>query len=206
MSDFENLKQRGVETLKRCGALLPKGHYILSSGKRSPDYVQIGKVQANPKSMIEISNLLAEKIKKSYPNLKINSVAAPAIGGIIPGYQMAVSLDIEESIFFERNKETNEFELKRSYQIVPGWNYLVVEDVVTTGGSFLKVAELITKLGGNVVLAASFVDRTGGKKFDYPFISLIDMELEIYEADALPDWLAAIPPVKPGSNNKPGGN
>ncbi len=200
---IEFMESRALEILSECGAHLKDGHFILSSGLRSDQYIQIGKVQANHKKMKELSDLLAEKIKSTYPDLKIDIVASPAIGGIIPGYQLSGSLGIEENIFCERNKETNEFEFRRGYSIEAGKNYLVVEDVVTTGGSFIKVAELIKKSGGNVVLATSFVDRTGGKTFDYPFISLLKLNIKTYDPNDLPDSLKNIPPMKPGSNAKP---
>jgi orotate phosphoribosyltransferase len=200
---IEEIEKRSFEILNECGAHLKNGHFILSSGLRSEEYVQIGKVQANYKKMKELSDLLAEKIRISYPDLRIDIVASPAIGGIIPSYQLSGSLGVNENIFCERSKETNEFEFRRGYFIEAGKNYLIVEDVVTTGGSFLKVADLIKKSGGNVVLITSFIDRTGGKTFEYPFISSVKLDIKTYDPANLPDHLKDIPPVKPGSNNKP---
>ena len=198
---IKEIEERSIEILKKCGAYLRNGHFILSSGLRSEEYVQIGTVQANYKVMKEISDLLAEKIKMSYPDLRIDAIASPAIGGIIPGYQLSGSLGVEKNIFCERNKETNEFEFRRGYFIEAGKNYAIAEDVVTTGGSFLKVADLIKKSGGNVVLITSFINRTGGKIFEYPFISLLNLDIKTYNLNNLPDHLKDIPPIKPGSNN-----
>ena len=199
---IKEIEFKALEILSECNAHLTNGHFILSSGLRSDQYIQIGKVQANYSKMKELSDLLAEKIKLLYPDLKINVVASPAIGGIIPGYQLSGSLAVNENIFCERNKETNEFEFRRGYSIEAGKNYIIVEDVVTTGGSFIKVAELIRELGGNVVLIASFIDRTSGKTFEYPFVSLLTLNIKTYEPHNLPDSLKNIPPIKPGSNGK----
>lgn len=197
-NDFET---QALQVLKDCRAML-NGHFILSSGLRSDQYIQIGKVQSNYTQMQKLSDLLAAKIKHNYQDLKIDAIVSPAIGGIIPGYQLSMSLGIEQNIFCERNKESNEFEFRRGYEIIPGMNYAIVEDVITTGGSFLKVAELIEKAGGNVVLITSFIDRTKGKTFKYPFISLLKLNIETYDPNNLPDFLQKIPPVKPGSNQK----
>jgi orotate phosphoribosyltransferase len=199
---ISKIENRALDVLSECGAHLKNGHFILSSGLRSEEYIQIGKVQSNYKKMKELSDLLAEKIRIHYPDLKIDFIAAPAIGGIIPGYQLSGSLGVEENIFCERNKETNEFEFRRGYFIEAGKNYLIVEDVVTTGGSFLKVADLIKASGGNVIMVTSFINRTGGKIFEYPFISLLTLDIKTYDPNNLPDHLKNKTAVKPGSNQK----
>lgn len=205
MVDFEDSQEKGLKILEECDVVLRGGHYIYSSGNHGPDYVQIAAVQSKPEKMIELSNLFAEKIRALNPNLKIDSIVGPEVGAVIPAYQMAISLGIKECLSFKKNGKDengkNKFELRPGCKIIPGNNYIVIEDVVTTGATLLEVAKSVESLGGNVVLATCFVDRSGGKKFDYPFISLVEMQLEIYKPDELPDWLAARPVVKPGSNN-----
>lgn len=189
-----------LDILKQTTALLDDGHYLLSSGRSSRQYIQCAKLQEFPKLLRQISKLLAEKIETQ--NLKIDCVASPAIGAIIPGYQLCVDLNCEHNIFMERNKE-GQFELRRSYNIKPGWNYLIMEDVVTTGNSFRAVGEIIRAGGGNVIAVACYVDRTNGayKDFGINFIPLISLDIPSYGVDDLPEDLKHIKPYKPGSNN-----
>lgn len=189
-----------ISQLKKYGALL-EGDFILSSGKRSREYCQFARIHEYPEAMIEFAEILAKKICEEFPNLKIDCIASPAMGGIIPGYQLAISLGIKRYIFCEKNKD-DIFEFRRNFQIVPGENYLIVEDVITTGGSFEKVANLIEAEGGKVVLITSFVDRTLGKTFKYPFLPMISLNIPTYNPSDLPEDLKQIPPVKPGSNKK----
>jgi orotate phosphoribosyltransferase len=188
-----------LNVLKKHNALL-EGHFILSSGKRSSQYVQFAKIHENPLVMQELGGLLAEKIKQKCSELKIkiDCVASPAIGAIIPGYQVALSLGAQEYIFCERNAE-KKFEFRRNFKIKKGANYLIVEDVITTGLSFGEVAEIIQSEGGNVVMISSFIDRTENRSFDYPFISLIKLDIKTYDPDKLPPQLQSIEPIKPGS-------
>lgn len=196
MNDDQTL----ILELTKYKALL-QDHFILSSGRHSRQYIQFARIHEYPEAMKKFSGFLARKIKEYYPDIKIDCVASPAIGAILPGYQLACDLNIKRYIFCERNKDSV-FEFRRNFNIVSGENYLIVEDVVTTGGSFIKVANLIEASGGNVVLITSFIDRTGGKKFGYPFLPLISIEIPSFDADDLPEDLKKIPPIKPGSNNK----
>ena len=188
-----------IEKLKEYKALL-EGHFILSSGRRSAQYVQFARIHEYPKAMKEFGDMLAEKISAQCEalNLKIDCVASPAIGAIVPGYQLAFSLGVERYVFCERNKE-GQFEFRRNFEIIAGQNYLIVEDVITTGGSFSEVAKLIEARGGKVVMVSSFIDRTNGKTFDYPFVPLISLEIPSYNENELPEFLKNIPSVKPGS-------
>jgi orotate phosphoribosyltransferase len=188
-----------IEKLKHHKALL-EGHFILTSGRRSAQYVQFARIHEYPDAMKEFGDMLAEKIKLKCEelNLKIDCIASPAIGAIVPGYQLASSLGVERYIFCERN-QNGEFEFRRNFEIISGQSYLIVEDVITTGKSFLELAKLIEDRGGRVVMVSSFIDRTNGKTFDYPFVSLISLEIPSYDVNELPDHLTNIPPVKPGS-------
>jgi orotate phosphoribosyltransferase len=196
MTDREHL----ISRLKEHNALL-EGHFMLSSGRRSRQYVQFARIHEYPEAMKEFSRLLMDKIRTEYSELRIDCIVSPAIGGVVPGYQLTCDLGIKRYIFCERNKESI-FEFRRNFEIVPGENYLIVEDVVTTGGSFIQVADLVEAAGGNVVLITSFIDRTGGKKFKYPYLPLISLNIDSYNPDELPEDLKLIQPIKPGSNNK----
>ncbi|MFO0110790.1 MAG: orotate phosphoribosyltransferase [Alphaproteobacteria bacterium] len=128
----------------------------------------------------------------------IDLVVAPAMGGVVVGYEMGRQLGVE-SIFCER--ENGAFTLRRGFAIPPGARILLVEDVVTTGKSSLETVECIRTHGGVVVAEASLIDRSGGesKKLPFPLFSLLTLDVRTYAADALPTHLAAIPAIKPGS-------
>ena len=197
MNDNQNLIE---ELLTKHNALL-SGHFILSSGKRSRQYVQFARIHEYPIAMKELSAALALKIKASYSELKIDCVVSPAIGAILPGYQLACDLGVERYIFCERNKDSA-FEFRRNFEVIAEKNYLIVEDVVTTGGSFKEVANLIEAKGGKVVLIVSFIDRNVDRKFEYPFLSLVSLDIPSFDPSDLPEDLRLIPAMKPGSNDK----
>lgn len=189
-----------LNLLKESNAIL-SGHFILSSGVHSDQYVQCAKLHEFPKVLKKFSSLLAQKINFLYPDLKIDCVASPAIGGILPGYEICCQLDCDQFFFAEKDS-LGGFEFRRGFQVQPGKNYLVAEDVVTTGGAIKKVVDLIKSQGGNVVLVASFIDRSNGlsEKFDFNFLSLLKIRINTYQPDSLPDDLKVIPVVKPGSS------
>lgn len=175
---------------------LKEGHFKLTSGMHSAQYVQCAMLLRFPDKAEIIAKALAEKFKDE----KIDLVVGPAIGGIIIAYEVARALDVP-SIFAERDQ--GEMTLKRGFSIKPGERILVIEDVITTGGSTQEVADLVSKLGGDVVAAGSIVDRSSEKnlKISVPFKSLIKLEIPVYKEEDCPLCKEGSKPYKPGSRN-----
>jgi orotate phosphoribosyltransferase len=183
-----------LDEFRAAGALL-QGHFILSSGLRSPVFLQKMFVFQDPKRTETLCRALAEKIEAAFG--KIDIVVSPAVGGIVPGYETARHLGAK-AIFVER--EEGRFQLRRGFTIEKGARVLLVEDIVTTGLSSRECIEAIREFPGDVVGAACLIDRSSGKaELGVPLISLAALDIPTYPADALPPELAAIPPVKPGS-------
>jgi orotate phosphoribosyltransferase len=176
---------------------LLQGHFILSSGLRSAQYLQCAKLLMHPKDSELICKSLSQKIKKIFK--KIDLVVAPAMGGIIVGYEVARHLKVP-SIFTER--VSGEFQLRRGFEIKPGAKILIVEDVITTGKSSMECAEVIKKHKGKVVGFACIVDRSNNQSvINLKIASQITFNIPTYRADQLPDKLKSIPATKPGSRN-----
>jgi orotate phosphoribosyltransferase len=183
-----------LDEFRAAGALL-QGHFILSSGLRSPVFLQKMFVFQDPKRTETLCRALAEKIEAAFG--KIDIVVSPAVGGIVPGYETARHLGAK-AIFVER--EEGRFQLRRGFTIEKGARVLLVEDIVTTGLSSRECLEAIREFPGDVVGAACLINRSSGKaELGVPLISLAALDIPTYPADALPPELAAIPPVKPGS-------
>ena len=183
-----------LDEFRAAGALL-QGHFILSSGLRSPVFLQKMFVFQDPKRTETLCRALAEKIEAAFG--KIDIVVSPAVGGIVPGYETARHLGAK-AIFVER--EEGRFQLRRGFTIEKGARVLLVEDIVTTGLSSRECLEAIREFSGDVVGAACLIDRSSGKaELGVPLISLAALDIPTYAADALPPELVAIPPVKPGS-------
>jgi orotate phosphoribosyltransferase len=180
----------------RAAEALLEGHFILSSGLRSPRYLQCARVLMNPARAERLALALAAKIPAAV-KANITAVIAPAMGGLICGYELARALGVD-SMFVER--PTGTFELRRGFRLTPGQQVLLMEDVVTTGLSSREAIAAIAAAGGTVIHAASLVDRSNGTAdLGVPFTPLIRLDVPSYSADALPPELAAIPAVKPGS-------
>ena len=180
----------------RAADALLEGHFILSSGLRSPRYLQCARVLMNPARAERLARALAAKIPADV-KARARAVIAPAMGGLICGYELARALGID-SMFVER--PTGTFELRRGFRLEPGTPVILVEDVVTTGLSSREAIRAVEEAGGQVIHAASLVDRSNGAAdLGVPFTPLIRLEVPSYSADALPPELAAIPAVKPGS-------
>jgi orotate phosphoribosyltransferase len=176
-----------------------RGHFILSSGLHSDTYLQCARVLMLPKRAEKLCAALAAKIRNTLPFQEIDLVVAPAMGGVVVGYEMARQMNLE-GIFCER--QDGVFALRRGFSIRPGARVLVVEDVVTTGKSSLEAYECIREAGGEVVAEASLIDRSNGTAADtlgVPYISLLELEVPTYQPDALPEHLQNIPAIKPGS-------
>jgi len=180
---------------RSCGALL-EGHFILSSGLRSPVFLQKALVFSRPEKTEILCRALAEKIRADgYGD--ISQVVSPAVGGIIPGYETARHLGVP-AIYTER--VDGQFQLRRNFTVAPGEKVIVVEDIVSTGLSIRECVEAIKALGADVVAAACIIDRSGGEAdIGVPLIALTKYKVPAYPPDALPPELAAIPAVKPGS-------
>ena len=183
-----------LSEFRAAGALL-EGHFILSSGLRSPLYLQKNLVFRDPRRTERLCRALAAKAKAHFGEIDI--VVSPAVGGIIPGYETARALGAE-AIFVER--EEKEFKLRRGFTIAEGARVLMVEDIVTTGLSSRECLAAIAAEPGNIVGAACLIDRSAGRAdLGVPLVALASLDVPSYPADALPPELAAIPAVKPGS-------
>lgn len=184
-----------LDIFRDCGALL-EGHFILSSGLRSPVFLQKARVFMHPDKAEALCRALAEKLKTEGYG-RISQIVSPAVGGIIPGYETARHLGVP-AIYTERVDGT--FQLRRGFEIARGEKVLVVEDIVTTGLSIRECIACLRQIGADVVAAACLVDRSGGEAdVGVPLVALTQYKVPAYPADALPPELAAIPAVKPGS-------
>jgi orotate phosphoribosyltransferase len=180
----------------RAADALLEGHFILSSGLRSPRYLQCARVLMDPARAERLAGALADKLPAEVRE-RIDAVVSPAMGGVIIGHEMGRALG-KPAMFLERPDGT--FELRRGFRLDPGARVLMVEDVVTTGLSSREAIAAVHATGGEVVAEAALVDRSGGQiDLGVPFIPLIRIDVPTYEADAVPPELAAIPAVKPGS-------
>jgi len=180
----------------RSAEALLEGHFILSSGLRSPRYLQCARVLMDPARAERLARALADKLPAEVRR-SIEVVVSPAMGGVIIGHEMGRALG-KRAMFLERPEGV--FGLRRGFALNRGERVLLVEDVVTTGLSSREAIVATTEAGGIVVAAASLVDRSGGAAdLGVPFTPLIRLDVPTYQADALPPELAAIPAVKPGS-------
>jgi orotate phosphoribosyltransferase len=180
----------------RAAEALLEGHFILSSGLRSSRYLQCARVLMNPARAARLTEALVMKIPDQ-TKVQIDAVVSPAMGGVIAGHEMGRALGVD-AMFLERPDGV--FELRRGFRLVRGARVLMMEDVVTTGLSSREAIAAIERAGGEVVCAAALVDRSSGSAdLGVPFYPLIRLDVPTYEADSLPEELAAIPAIKPGS-------
>ena len=190
MTDDEILKE-----FRDADALL-EGHFILSSGLRSPRYLQCARLLMDPPRAERMARALAAKLPADVRD-SIDVVVSPAMGGVIIGHEMGRALG-KPAMFVERPQGT--FELRRGFRLESGQRVLLVEDVVTTGLSSREAIAAIEKAGGKVVAAAALVDRSSGSAdLGVPFVPLIAIDVPAYQPDEIPPELEAIPAVKPGS-------
>jgi len=180
----------------RAAEALLEGHFILSSGLRSPRYLQCARVLMNPARGARLAEALAARLPADL-RAAIEAVVSPAMGGVIAGQEVARAIGVD-AMFLER--PSGIFELRRGFRLAEGQKVLMMEDVVTTGLSSREAIAAIRAAGGEVVAAAALVDRSNGTAdLGVPFYPLIRLDVPSYEADELPPELAAIPAVKPGS-------
>lgn len=183
-----------LDEFRDAGALL-EGHFILSSGLRSPLFLQKMRIFEDPVRAGRVCGALGALIREKFGPVDV--VVSPAIGGIIPGYETARALGCK-AMFVER--EDGEFQLRRGFEIPAGARVVMVEDIVTTGLSSRECIAAIRKHPGELVGAACIVDRSNGTAdVGVPLVSLLRMDIPAYRADQLPPELAAIPAIKPGS-------
>jgi len=183
----------------RAADALLEGHFILSSGLRSPRYLQCARVLMNPARAARLAEALAARIPAEIRG-RLEAVVSPAMGGVIVGQEMGRALRLD-AMFVER--PTGTFELRRGFSLRPGQKVLMMEDVVTTGLSSREAIKAIEEAGGEVIAAGSLVDRSNGTvDLGVPFFPLIRLDVPTYDPDALPPELAAIPAIKPGSRAK----
>jgi orotate phosphoribosyltransferase len=180
---------------REAGAIL-EGHFILTSGLRSPVFLQKARVFMHADKTERLCRALAEKIRAEAGG--IDYVVGPAVGGIIPAYETSRHLGVP-AVWVER--EGGVFKLRR-FEIEKGARVVIVEDIVTTGLSIRETVDCLRELGAEIVAAACIVDRSAGKAdVGVPLVALAEYEVPAYPANALPPDLAALPAVKPGSRN-----
>jgi len=180
-----------LEALKDAGAIL-HGHFQLTSGRHSDTYVQCARVLEDPALTTRLAGAMAAKMADE----RIDVVAAPAVGGIIIGFAVAQALGVK-FIFSER--QNGEMVFRRSFSIEPGQRVLVVEDVVTTGGSVAEVVALVKAAGGEVAAVTSIIDRGGEKAFGERYLPLLRLEVESVEPAGCAQCAAGTPIDSPGS-------
>ncbi|MDL2341212.1 MAG: orotate phosphoribosyltransferase [Pseudomonadota bacterium] len=180
----------------RAADALLEGHFILSSGLRSPRYLQCARVLMDPARAERLARALAEKLPAALREA-IDVVVSPAMGGVIIGHEMGRALG-KPAMFLERPDGV--FQLRRGFALERGARVLMVEDVVTTGLSSREAIAAVAATGAIVIGEASLVDRSSGKAdLGVPYTALIRIDVPTYDADSLPPELAAIPAIKPGS-------
>ncbi|HEU5123897.1 MAG TPA: orotate phosphoribosyltransferase [Verrucomicrobiae bacterium] len=185
-------KDEVLQIFRDTGALL-EGHFVLRSGLHSRQFFQCALALEQMPIVEKVGGALAEKVRYLNPT----TVVAPAMGGLVLGQEVARQLKTR-FIFVE--KEEGKLVLRRGFKIAPGEKILIVEDVVTKGGRVQETIEIVRANHGNVLGVAAAVDRSNGKvDLGVPFISLLSMAVEAFEADKLPPDLANTPAIKPGS-------
>ena len=181
-----------LQAFKRTEGIL-HGHFLLTSGRHSDTYMQCAKLFADPKESEMLCRELAERLKEFNADI----IVSPAVGGIIMGYEVARQLGVK-NLFAER--VDGKMTLRRGFALEKGMRVIVVEDVVTTGGSVKEVVELASNAGCDGVAVASIVDRSNGKvEFGVPYRALLSMEVKSYEAGECPLCKDGSVPYKPGS-------
>ena len=185
-----------LAVLRKTNALL-EGHFVLSSGLHSPKYVQCAKLLSYPHLSKNFCNSLSKKIKKNFK--KFDLILAPAMGGIVIGFEMGRILK-KETIFCERVE--GKFKLRRGFDIKKNSKVLIIEDVITTGKSSLECFNLVKKKQAKVVGYACLINRSNIKSLKIKkgkIISQIKLDVPTYSKKNLPDFLKKIPITKPGS-------
>ena len=183
-----------IDVFRQAGAIL-EGHFILSSGLRSPVFIQKARVLQYPEKTEKLCRALADKVRATGFG-DIDVIVSPAVGGIIPGYETARHLGVP-AVWVER--EQGVFHLRR-FELARGARVLIVEDIVTTGLSGRETIAAVEALGARVVACACLIDRSGGEaELGVPLVALARYKVPAYPAAEIPPEMARIPAVKPGS-------
>jgi orotate phosphoribosyltransferase len=183
----------------RAANALLEGHFLLSSGRHSGHFLQCARLLMNAERAGKIAMAIAQKIPRDI-KAQIGAVISPAMGGLIIGHEMGRALGVD-AMFVERPEGV--FGLRRGFELEPGTKVLMVEDVVTTGLSSREAIKAIEASGGEVIAAASVVDRSAGTAdLGVPFFPLLELNFPTYAPEEVPEELAATAAVKPGSRNK----
>ncbi len=184
-----------VKILEESEAFLT-GHFRLSSGLHSGNYLQCAQVFKFPQHSETLSALLVEKVRQA--GIDIDTVISPALGGVLFGYEVSRQAGVP-NIFAERDAEAR-MTVRRGFHVRPGERFLAVEDVITTGGSVREVIELVRAAGGIIQAVGCVADRSRGQAlFDVPFFSLIRLEFATYDPAECPLCQSGVPVEKPGS-------
>ena len=188
--------KESLKILKEANALI-EGHFILSSGLHSPQYIQCAQLMSKPSKAIKLCNSLSEKIKNTLGDFDI--ILSPAMGGIIVGYEIGKLLG-KETIFSER--VDGQFKLRRDFSIKKNQKVLIIEDVITTGKSILECAKLVNEREAVIIGYACLIDRSNGKSLiKEQIVSQVQINIPTYSEKNLPNDLSLIKAVKPGSRN-----
>jgi orotate phosphoribosyltransferase len=186
-----------LELFRSTGAYL-EGHFRLSSGLHSAEYLQCALVLQHPAAAERLGRLLAQELRMLAPG-RIDLVASPALGGLIIGHEVARALGTR-FLFAERDSATGKMTLRRGFTVALGETAVVVEDVITTGGSTADVIDVLRAAGGRVVAAGSIVDRSGGRAdVGVPRVALATLQMAAHHLQECPLCARGIPLVKPGS-------
>jgi orotate phosphoribosyltransferase len=188
--------KESLKILKEANALI-EGHFILSSGLHSPQYIQCAQLMSKPEKALKICNSLAEKINKKFADFDL--ILSPAMGGIIVGYELGRLLG-KETIFSERDGAN--FKLRRNFNIKKNSKVLIVEDVITTGKSSLECSKLVISNNAKIIGYACIIDRSNGNsQIEDKIISQLELNIPTYTEENLPKSLSSIEPIKPGTRN-----
>lgn len=178
------------------GALL-EGHFLLTSGRHSRQYMQCARVLQYPHHAARLGEALAQ----AFQDQDIDLVIGPAMGGILVAHEVGKALGTK-ALFTER--ENGVMKLRRGFELKPGERVLVVEDVITTGGSVREVLEVVKSYGATPVGVGVLVNRSGGKAdFEVPLAALLEIEIQSFEPEDCPLCKSGIPAIKPGSRTQP---
>ena len=188
--------KESLKILKEANALI-EGHFILSSGLHSPQYVQCAQLMSKPSEAFKICSSLSEKIKKEFKEFDL--ILSPAMGGIIVGYEIGRILN-KETIFSER--VNGEFKLRRDFTINKNQKVLIIEDVITTGKSSLECSKIVEDNNAIIVGYACLIDRSNGKSaIKEKIVSQVKIDIPTYTEKNLPKNLLTLKAIKPGSRN-----
>ena len=194
-------KEQILEKFRETDALL-EGRFVLSSGLHSPMYLQCARALQFPKDAEKFGRSIAEELIKLLETLgaspsEVRTIASPAIGGLVIGYEVAKALNVR---FIWTERKEGVMKLRRGFEIADAEKMVVVEDVITTGGSVRECIDVLKENGADVIAGASIIDRSGGKSdIGVPRIALASLEVPVYEPDAWPTPDDGLEAVKPGS-------